>query len=68
MAFKPWILSSSHIEYLTKGDEKDSNTNWSIPQIIQAGAVLGTYHSLCGLVFGQGIIESTDIAMTFEKT
>jgi len=31
MAYRPWILSSSHIEYLAKGDEKDPNSNWTIP-------------------------------------
>jgi hypothetical protein len=41
---------------------------WSIPEILHAGAILAQYHSLCSLIFGQGIKEyDVDIAMTFEK-
>jgi hypothetical protein len=29
--------------------------------------ILSTYHSLCGLVFGQGLKEDIDIALTFEN-
>jgi hypothetical protein len=29
--------------------------------------ILSTYHSLCGLIFGQGLKEDIDIALTFEN-
>ena len=28
---------------------------------------MASYHSLCGLIFGQGIKEDLDTAMSFEK-
>ncbi len=67
MAFRPWTLTTSHVEFLNKNNEQDQSLNWSLPQIIQAGAILATYHSLCGLIFGQGIKEDIDIEMNFDK-
>ena len=60
LAYKPWILNASNIEQLIKGDEKD---NWSVPEILQAGAIMANFHSLCGLVLGLGIIEDLDMAV-----
>ena len=57
LAYKPWILNASNIESLVKSD-KD---NWSVPEILQAGAVLAHFHSLCGLVLGLGIIKDLDM-------
>lgn len=70
MAFRPWILTMSHIESLTKNHDNkfSSSHNWTIPEILQAGSILAYYHSLCGLIFGQGIIDDVDIAMCFDKT
>lgn len=68
MAYRPWIISSRHIESLVKGDEKNFKLNWSIHEILQAGAILASYHALCGLIFGNGIKEDIDIAMSFEKS
>ncbi len=52
LAFRPWIISSRHIETLVKGEEKDFKLNWSIPEILQASSILASYHALCGLIFG----------------
>ena len=65
MAFRPWAISHSHIEKLEKDFENPRN-NWSTHEILQAGAILASYHSLCGLIFGNGIKEDIDIAMTFD--
>lgn len=32
-------------------------SSWSVQELLQAGAIFAHYHSLCGLVFGQGIRE-----------
>jgi hypothetical protein len=34
---------------------------------MQAGVILASYHSLCGLVFGLGLKADIDLAMSFEK-
>ena len=34
-----------------------------MPEILQAGAILANFHSLCGLVMGMGIIEDLDMAV-----
>lgn len=47
---------------------KDFKLNWSIPEVLQAGAILATYHALCGLIFGQGIKEDIDIALNFDSS
>jgi hypothetical protein len=62
LAFRPWSLNFNVIEQLTSNSED----RWSIPEILQAGAILAYYHSLCGLIFGQGIKEDIDIAMSFD--
>lgn len=50
MAFKPWQIDSNLIENLLQGDV--SEMKWSIPELLQGGAILAHYHSLCGLIFG----------------
>ena len=65
LAYKPWIITISHIQELNKGGE-DYKLNWSIPEILEAGLILSRFHSLCGLVYGQGLKEDIDIAMSFE--
>jgi hypothetical protein len=62
LAFCPWNLTLAHIEELVKG-EKDPHLRYSIPELLSACAIMATYHSLCGLVFGQGIKENIDITM-----
>ena len=68
LAFRPWSLSTSGVIDSLTSSESDSNLRWSIPEILHAGAILAHYHSLCGLIFGQGIKEyDVDIAMSFDK-
>ena len=67
MAFKPWGIDTSHIEFLMKC-EMQQELNFSVPELLQSCAILAYYHSLCGLIFGQGIKEDVDIAMSFEKS
>lgn len=50
LAFKPWAISPLNIENLIHAE--DSKLSWSVPEIMEAGSILATYHSLCGLVFG----------------
>ena len=68
LAFRPWSLNTSGIIDSLTSSDSESSVRWSIPEILHAGAIFAHYHSLCGLIFGQGIKESdADIAMTFEK-
>jgi hypothetical protein len=53
------------IESLLKAE--DHSLAWSIPELLQASAILAHYHALCGLVFGQGLKDDIDIAMSFDK-
>jgi hypothetical protein len=66
MAFRPWSIDASTIESLASSD-LDPSLRWSIPELMHAGAILSQYHSLCGLIFGQGIKEDVDIALNFDK-
>ncbi len=68
MAYKPWATSKMLIEGLVKGaGGKDFKTGWSYPEIILAGTILATFHSLCCLVYGQGLKEDTELAMYLPK-
>lgn len=67
LAYKPWDINVKHIINLTSSQEAHKLT-WSIPEILEAASILAHYHSLCGLVYGQGLIGDSDIAMSFDKT
>lgn len=67
MAFRPWELGVNEIENLTKSTENDFRLNWSIHEILQAGAILAYYHSLCSFAYANGIKENLDSAMSFDK-
>ncbi|CDW78780.1 sestrin-1 isoform 2 [Stylonychia lemnae] len=67
LAFRPWAISQTHIDQLVR-DGESHRFNWSTHEILQAGSILASYHSLCGLIFGNGIKEDIDIALTFEKS
>lgn len=41
MAHRPWLLSKTHIERLTKGRD-----NWSLAEVVHAVAILAHFHSL----------------------
>lgn len=55
LAHRPWQLTTSHIEKLTKG--KDS---WSLAEVIHAIVILTHFHSLCSFVFACGVNQEVD--------
>lgn len=65
LCYKPWALSSEVIEDLLSSS-RDSSVKWSHSELFHAGAILAHYHSLCSLVFGQGLTEEKDMALSFE--
>eukprot|EP00347_Sterkiella_histriomuscorum_P009846 403339651 len=67
LAFRPWTISMRHIERLARSSDNNIKLNWSIHEILQAGAILSYYHSLCCFAFGNGIKEDLDSAMSFDK-
>nr|CAH7742314.1 unnamed protein product [Callosobruchus chinensis] len=62
LAHKPWLLKTSHIEELTKGNE-----NWSLAEVVHAIVILTHFHSLCSFVFSCGVnqeLNQTDDNVT----
>ena len=61
LAYRPWTLNLNNIEALLScemppdGDQADLPSSWSIQELLHAGAILAHFHSLCGLLFGQGV-------------
>lgn len=60
LAFRPWTLGLCHIESLLSSEVEEHNesslpSSWSIPELLHAGAILAHFHSLCGLLFAQGV-------------
>lgn len=55
LAHQPWLISSTHIEKLLKGQD-----NWSLSELIQAIVILIHIHSLCSFVYGSGITPEID--------
>ena len=55
LAYKPWSLKEEHLTYLIKEGSVQSE-NWTIHEVLKASIVLSTYHGLCGLCHGMGII------------
>jgi sestrin len=55
LAHRPWLLTKSHIEKLTKG--KDS---WSLAEVVHAIVLLAHFHCLSSFVFGCGVNEELD--------
>ena len=65
MAHKPWCLNEDLIETLSKPEKGDDE--WGVQELVLAGSIFATYHSLCGLVFGQGIKEEIDLPLHVQK-
>lgn len=59
LAYKPWILSKDHIQYLIKGSSHSEN--FTIQEMLKATVILSTYHGLCGLCMGMGLLPDQDI-------
>ena len=54
MAFKPWMITKDHLQYLVKGGESNSD-NWTIHEVLKATIILSTYHGLCSLCHGMSL-------------
>lgn len=59
LAYKPWAVSKEHIHSLLKGGSNCENL--TIQKILKACVILTTYHGLCGLSMGMGILPDDDI-------
>ena len=55
LAYKPWSLRDEHLTFLIKKGRSQSE-NWTIHEVLKACIVLSTYHGLCGLCHGMGLI------------
>jgi hypothetical protein len=60
MAFCPWNLNQEHFHNLIKGAENQKD-NWTVHDILKASIIFSTYHGLCGLCAGMGLIPDLDI-------
>ena len=60
LAYKPWSINEGHLRYLIK-EGANQNENWTIHEVLKASIVLSTYHGLCGLCHGMGVIPDQDI-------
>ena len=49
-----------HIENLLKGGQNPTE-NWTIHELLRASFILFTYHGLCGLCLGMGLVPEQDI-------
>lgn len=55
LAHRPWLLSKTHIQKLTKGTD-----SWSLAEVVHAIVLLAHFHSLSSFVFGCGVNEEAD--------
>lgn len=60
LAFKPWGVNEEHFNFLIKGGE-DHTENWTVHEVLKATVILSTYHGICGLCFGMGLVPDLDI-------
>ena len=60
IAYKPWQISKEHFQSLIKGGA-NQNENWTIHEVLKACVILATYHGLCGLCHGMGLVPDLDI-------
>ena len=59
LAHRPWQITATHIERLTRGTEE----NWSLSEVVHAIVLMTHFHALASLVWSSGITE-TDEAST----
>lgn len=55
LAHQPWLIKQSHIQSLITGDD-----SWSIPELVQAVAILSSFHCLAAFAWGSGITMEID--------
>ena len=60
MAFQPWTVRSGHMHSLLKGGSNQSE-NWTFHELVKGCYILFTYHALCGLCLGMGLVPDEDI-------
>ena len=53
-------MNEEHFNFLIKGGE-DHNENWTVHEVLKATVILSTYHGICGLCFGMGLVPDLDI-------
>jgi len=56
LAHCPWKITPDHIRDVVEGAN-----SWTITELVQILAILCTYSSLCGLVFGMGLLPEIDM-------
>lgn len=63
LAYRPWSIDVKDIQFLVK-QGNDPSENWSINEVLKASIILSTYHGLCGLSHGMGLVPDYDIIQT----
>eukprot|EP00349_Pseudokeronopsis_sp_Brazil_P012542 CAMPEP_0202979850 /NCGR_PEP_ID=MMETSP1396-20130829/85891_1 /ASSEMBLY_ACC=CAM_ASM_000872 /TAXON_ID= /ORGANISM="Pseudokeronopsis sp., Strain Brazil" /LENGTH=139 /DNA_ID=CAMNT_0049719469 /DNA_START=118 /DNA_END=537 /DNA_ORIENTATION=- len=66
MAYRPWTITSAHIEQLVR-PAVGGKAMWSYAEVIHAGAILATYHGLCSLTAGQGLLDDNELTLYMAK-
>lgn len=60
LAYRPWSIGKEDFQFLTKEGDQPAH-NWQIQEVIKASIILSTYHGLCGLCHGMGVVADKDI-------
>ena len=59
MAFRPWSVNKDDLNQLINGSEQ--SLNWSVHEVLKATIIISTYHGMCGLCDGMGLLPDADI-------
>lgn len=60
LAHQPWRITAKQMEGLL-GLSKSKDSTWSIGELVHAMAIMVTFHSICGVVWGLGVTAELDI-------
>lgn len=63
-AFQPWRLTKEDIELLTR-DFSDTESTWSVGELMHVVFIIATFHSLSAFVLGCGIIPEVGSPVLF---
>ena len=63
LAHQPWRITASDMSELLSSAATDAG--WSVGELVHAIAIMVTFHSICGVVWGLGITPEIDISETF---
>ena len=58
LAHRPWTMCSEVLDSLLR--QSDRSLAWSYNEIVHASYILIHFHTLCYLVYGQGVTEEAD--------